>query len=227
MLNQDKYVIVNATQLDSDLATIATAMKTKVKESKEYQFPTDFLAAIDKMVYDENPNTADDLVVQGNSITAKAGYYPADVSKAVNTGAVTVNALDLEKNPTIEFVGDNIVASYLIEQEPQVSTTNGYVTASEIKVNKCTATGSATKPIGELLSLRTGDNLVINEDGTLTLPNGYYKDNVILKPVDYVTKKTNADISYDKNAGTVTIPAGYYAENVVFTIPAEEETPAT
>ena len=76
----DKFMIVNATQLDADLAEIANAIKEKLKESGEYNFPEDFLFAINKLVYDENPNTIEDIVDnEDGTFTIPAGYYSEDI----------------------------------------------------------------------------------------------------------------------------------------------------
>ena len=94
-MSYDKYMIVNATQLDADLASIAEKIKTKLHETGEYNFPEDFLTAIDKMVYDDTPNTESDLIVNEATITATSGYYPSDVSKSVATGSVVINSLEM------------------------------------------------------------------------------------------------------------------------------------
>ena len=76
----DKFMIVNATQLDADLALIADKIKEKLNETGEYNFPEDFLTAIDKMVYDENPNTVDNIINnEDGTITIPAGYYSEDI----------------------------------------------------------------------------------------------------------------------------------------------------
>ena len=58
----DKFMIVNATQLDADLAEIANKIKEKLNETEKYNFPEDFLTAIDKMMYTENSNTVDNII---------------------------------------------------------------------------------------------------------------------------------------------------------------------
>ena len=44
----NEYKIVNATQLDADLASIADMIKTKTLETHEYVFPEDFITSINK-----------------------------------------------------------------------------------------------------------------------------------------------------------------------------------
>lgn len=76
----DKFMIVNATQLDADLAEIANKIKEKLNETGEYNFPEDFLTAIDKMIYTENLNTVDNIINnEDGTITIPAGYYAEDI----------------------------------------------------------------------------------------------------------------------------------------------------
>lgn len=82
----DKYMIVNATQLDADLASIANKIKEKLNETGEYNFPDDFITAIDRMVYDANPKTVDNIVNNGDgTITIPAGYYADNVTYVLPT----------------------------------------------------------------------------------------------------------------------------------------------
>lgn len=180
----DKYMIVNATQLDTDLASIANTIKTKLNEpaSKEYEFPEDFSIAINKMQYDANPNTVDDLQVNGKTITATAGYYQNNVSKSVATGRVVINELKLTAHPTVTLSADKtkIVAKYTVEQEPQVSiAVPGYITSTEIENNKFSATGETSTPIADLFTVNTADKIVKNADGTITIPAGYYAADIV------------------------------------------------
>lgn len=76
----DKFMIINATQLDADLAEIANKIKEKLNETGEYNFPEDFLTAIDKMIYTENLNTVDNIINnEDGTITIPAGYYAEDI----------------------------------------------------------------------------------------------------------------------------------------------------
>ena len=226
-MSYDKYMIVNATQLDADLASIAEKIKTKLNETGEYNFPEDFLTAIDKMVYDANPNSEADLIVNEATITATSGYYPSDVSKSVATGMVVVNNLELEVNPTITLDADtlSVVAAYEAEGTPPVHVaTRGYVTSSDVSVNTCKASGVTTKPLSELLTMRD-ENSIVGAADRVTIPAGYYTNEVVITPSTYLESKTQVDIT-DNADGTITIPAGYYADDILYTLPVEE-TPAT
>lgn len=176
----DKYMIVNATQLDADLASIANKMKEKLNETGEYNFPDDFIAAIDKMVYDANPNTANDLSVSGKTVTAGAGYYPNAVFKSIDDGLVVINDLEIISNPTISLSADgkNIVVSHSNSQSPTPSTTSGYVTSANVTVGNCVTHGENSASIVSLLGDKTVDNIVNNGDGTITIPAGYYANNI-------------------------------------------------
>ena len=93
----DKFMIVNATQLDADLAEIADKIREKLNETGEYNFPEDFLIAIDKMTYNENPNTIDDIVDnEDGTITIPAGYYAEDI----------IFTLSIEETPDDEIPED-------------------------------------------------------------------------------------------------------------------------
>lgn len=222
-MSYDKYMIVNATQLDADLASIAEKIKTKLNETGEYNFPEDFLTAIDKMVYDANPNSEADLIVNEATVTATSGYYPSDVSKSVATGMVVVNNLELEVNPTVTLDEDtlSVVATYEAEGTPPVHVaTRGYVTSSEITVNTCKASGVTTKPLSELLTMRD-ENSIVGEVNKVTIPAGYYVNEVVITPSNYLESKTQIDIT-DNADGTITIPAGYYADDILYTLPIEE-----
>lgn len=226
-MSYDKYMIVNATQLDADLASIAEKIKTKLNETGEYNFPEDFLTAIDKMVYDANPNSEADLIVNEDTVTATSGYYPSDVSKSVATGSVIINSLEMESNPSVTLSDDglSIVSEYSVESSPTVHVaTRGYVTSSEITAKTCKASGITTKPLSELLIMQD-ENSIIGETNKVTIPAGYYANEVIITPSTYLEAKGEADIINNAD-GTITIPAGYYATNVLYTLPANE-TPTT
>lgn len=175
----EKYMIVNATQLDADLATIANKIKTKLNETGEYKFPEDFITAIDKMVYDANPNTIADLTVEGKNVTVGVGYYPTPVTTSIDDGLVIINPLDITSNPqiTINAEGTAVIATHSVSQTPVESVTSGYVTS--IQVNPCNVSGSTTVALTELLGNNTIDNIVDNGDGTITIPAGYYSANVV------------------------------------------------
>lgn len=225
-MSYDKYMIVNATQLDADLASIAEKIKTKLHETGKYNFPEDFLTAIDKMVYDDTPNTESDLIVNEATVTATSGYYPSDVSKSVATGSVVINSLEMQSNPSVILSedGTSIVSEYSVESIPTVHVaTRGYVTDSEITANKCKASGTTTKPLSELLIMQD-ENSIIRETNKVTIPAGYYTNEVIITPSSYLEVKTEADIVNNAD-GTITIPAGYYATDTIYTLPVDE-TPA-
>ena len=226
-MSYDKYMIVNATQLDADLASNAEKIKTKLNETGEYNFPEDFLTAIDKMVYDANPNSEADLIVNEATITATSGYYPSDVSKSVATGSIVINSLEMESNPSVTLSEDglSIISEYSVESVPTVHiAARGYVTSSEVAVKTCKASGATTKPLSELLTIQN-ESSVVGETDKVTIPAGYYPNEVIITPSTYLEAKGEADIINNAD-GTITIPAGYYATDILYTLPADE-TPTT
>ena len=78
----DKFVIVNINQLEEGLKGIANKIKEKLNETEvEYNFPDEFITAIDKLMSIDNVKTEADIIVNDdNTITIPAGYYAEDVN---------------------------------------------------------------------------------------------------------------------------------------------------
>ena len=177
----NEYKIVNATQLDADLASIADMIKTKTLETDiDYVFPEDFIIAIDKMSYNANPNTEDDLIVEGDTITVNAGYYQEAISKFVESGLVFINSLNLEENPIVALSedGKSIEAEYTVEKIPEVSVTPGYI-SNITNVGTFKSSGKTTIAIQDLITAKAESDIIDNGDGTITIPAGYYAEDIL------------------------------------------------
>ena len=175
----NEYKIVNATQLDNDLARIANMIKTKTLDTKEYVFPDDFEEAVGKMSYNENPLGEDDLIIEGKSIIVPEGYYPEMVTKSINEGQVFVNNLLLTENPSVVLNEDgNIEVKYLVEKIPEFSVTPGYITMVS-NVGYFRASGETVISPEEIFEVKDIDSVVDNGDGTITIPAGYYSTDVV------------------------------------------------
>lgn len=175
----NEYKIVNATQLDADLAKIANMIKTKTLDNKEYVFPEDFEFAIEKMSYNENPLGENDLIVEGKTVIVPEGYYPEMVSKSIGDGQVFVNNLLLTETPTVSLNEEGAIeVKFFIEKIPEFSVTPGYVTTVS-NVGYFQASGETTVLPEELFEVKNIDSIINNEDGTITIPAGYYSTDVV------------------------------------------------
>lgn len=176
----NEYKIVNATQLDADLASIANSIKEKTLETdKEYIFPEDFVLAIYKMSYNENPKTKDDLVVEGKEVLVNKGFYPEDVKASIEDGLIIIDNLEVKENPEIILSEDglSIEANYNFETVLDVSITPGYINNIE-EENTVKISGKTTVSLEELLTSKTEADILVNEDGTITIPAGYYSTEI-------------------------------------------------
>ena len=84
----NEYKIVNATQLDADLASIANMIKTKTQETHDYVFPEDFVTSIEKMSYNNIVFGEKDLIVEDNTVIVPMGYYSEEVRKSIDEGEI-------------------------------------------------------------------------------------------------------------------------------------------
>lgn len=184
----DTYKIVNATELDANLESLANSFREKRNEasSKKYNFPESFTEALRDMYYDEAPNTADDLVVEGKTVKVGKGYYPNEVSKSVANGSissVTVSGNAIQFTPNITFnesTGQISVAPDSETRDIVVNVQEGYQNSdTKTYSNKVNATlNSATKN----LTLKTDSDVTVIVNGnkvTVTIPKGYYASQIV------------------------------------------------
>lgn len=177
----DEYKIVNATQLDADLASIANSIKEKTLETdKEYVFPEDFASAIYKMSYNEDARTVADLTIEGKNILVNKGFYPEDVETSVDEGLIIIDDLTIEENPTVVLSEDglSIEADYSFENNLDISITPGYIDTIE-EAGSIKAAGKTSILLADLLETKSEMDITINEDGSILIPAGYYTQDII------------------------------------------------
>ena len=177
----NEYKIVNATQLDADLASIANSIKEKTLETdKEYIFPEDFVSAIYKMSYNEDIKTIDDLTIEGKDILVNKGFYPEDVKTSIDDGLIIIDDLIIEENPTVALSEDglSIEANYSFENSLDISITPGYVDIIE-EAGSIKATGKTSILLTDLLDSKSEMDITVNENGSILIPAGYYTQDII------------------------------------------------
>ena len=137
--------LVDSTQLDTDLTSVANAIRTKGGTSASLAFPSGFVTAIGNISTGGTPRTSDDLEVSGATVTAPAGTYASAASKSVASGTAGT--------PTAT---KGTVTNHSVDVTPSVTNTTGYITGS-------TKTGTAvTVSASELAS----GNKEITANGT-------------------------------------------------------------
>lgn len=127
--------LVDSAQLNSDLTSVANAIRTKGGTSASLAFPSGFVTAIGNISTGGTPRTSDDLEVSGATVTAPAGTYASAASKSVASGTAGT--------PTAT---KGTVSNHSVSVTPSVTNTTGYITGS-------TKTGTAvTVSASELVS---------------------------------------------------------------------------
>lgn len=137
-----------------------------------------------------------DLTVSGATVTAPAGYYSANVSKAIASGSAKTPATTITANPSVSIDSDGLITATVSGSKSITPTVSaGYVssgTAGTVSVS-----GSGTKQ----LTSRTSADLTTS-GATVTVPAGYYP-NAASKSVSATTHpKPTASIA--NNTGIVT-----------------------
>lgn len=182
----DIYKIVNATQLDADLESLANSLRAKRNEnsSVEYEFPETYVDAIADLYYDDSPNTANDLTVSGKTVTAKEGYYPTAVSKSVADGSISGKATQLNVSPgELSFNKTNgtitIAATSGVNKDIVVNVTAGYQSANSNKTIADAANVRVdARTYSGAIQVRNSDAIDVVDKGngtySVTIPEGYY-----------------------------------------------------
>ena len=88
----DVYKIVNATQLDSDLTSVANAIRTKGGTSAQLAFPSEFITAIADII---TSRVYEEAIVVPPSTSAQTVTIPQGYD-AVNN--VTVSAIQIDSS---------------------------------------------------------------------------------------------------------------------------------
>lgn len=119
---------------DTELTSIANAIRTKGGTSANLTYPTGFVTAIGNIPTGTS-RTSSDLEVSGATVTAPAGLYASAASKSVASGTAGT--------PTAT---KGTVSNHSVSVTPSVTNTTGYITGS-------TKTGTAvTVSASELVS---------------------------------------------------------------------------
>lgn len=166
----NEYKIVNATQLDADLASIANTIKRKTSETHDYVFPEDFNNALEKMYYENNSLGLEDIMIEGKSVTIPGGYYSKDVNVEIQDGMLYANNLIISENPTVNISddGSSLEVKYSAEGVPDFYLTPGYIgNISNNSIIK--AQGEITVSLVDFFEGKDNATIVNNEDGTTTI----------------------------------------------------------
>ena len=137
---------------DTELTSIANAIRTKGGTNSQLEFPSGFVSAIGAItaIGDVTQRTSSDLTASGATVTAPAGYYASAASKSVSSGTAGT--------PTAT---KGSVSNHAISVTPSVTNTTGYITGS-------TKTGTAVSvAASELVS----GTLNVTANGTADVTN--------------------------------------------------------
>lgn len=112
--------------------------------------------------------TSSSLTASGATVTAPAGYYPSDATKAISSGSARTPATTITANPTISIDSDGLItASVSGSKNITPTVTAGYVSSGTS--GTVTVTGSATNQ----MTKRTSSDLTVS-GLMVTAPAGYY-----------------------------------------------------
>ena len=137
---------------DTELTSIANAIRTKGGTNAQLEFPSEFVSAIGAItaIGDVTQRSSSDLTASGATVTAPAGYYPSSASKSVTSGTAGT--------PT---AAKGSVSNHAISVTPSVTNTTGYITGG-------TKSGTAVSvAASELVS----GSLSITENDTYDVTN--------------------------------------------------------
>ena len=137
--------LVDSSQLDSDLTTVANAIRAKTGGASQLAFPSGFVSGIGS-IPTGTPRTSADLTASGDTVTAPAGNYASSASKSVAAGSVSVDEVIIESDPTISVDSSGLItASYSDTGEATASVTPGYV--SSANSGTYSVSGSSTRQL--------------------------------------------------------------------------------
>lgn len=167
---------------------------------------------------------SEDLTASGATVSAPAGYYEEAVSKAVQSGSVSVPDITITADPSIQLASGTglIRASVFTSKSISPSVNEGYVTSGE--------SGAVTVSGEKSLSLNTvsGSTITPTESEQTAVDaykwtTGEVKVGAIAS--DYVGSGITRNDSSDLTArgAIVTAPAGYYHEAAIKTISSGAE----
>lgn len=181
--------LVDSTQLNSDLTSVANAIRTKGGTSASLEFPDDFVSAIQAIstgtdVSDTTATESDvlsgkyfhkangskvqgtiatksgsDITASGNTVTIPSGYYASQQTKNVNTGT--------EGTPSAT---KGTVSNHAVSVTPSVTNTEGYIqggtkTGTAVSV-------SASELVSGTLSIDSAGTKDVTNYENVSIPSG-------------------------------------------------------
>lgn len=139
--------LVDSTQLDSDLTSVANAIRTKGGTSAQMAFPAGFVSAVQAIPTGITPTGTKQISIAQNGTTTEdvAAYANAEITVDVQGGGGGINILDVNE-PSGAFVSDYSGESGVIKPSAlrgRVAVTSVHLTAakhlSSYAVSECTA----------------------------------------------------------------------------------------
>lgn len=144
---------------DTELTSIANAIRTKGGTSANLTYPTGFVTAIGN-IPTGTARTSSDLEVSGATVTAPAGLYASAASKSVASGTAGT--------PT---ASKGTVSNHSVSVTPSVTNTTGYITGSTKTGTAVTVSaselvsGSETKTANGTYDVTNLAQLIVNVSG--------------------------------------------------------------
>lgn len=152
-----------------------------------------------------------DLTVNGETVTAPAGYYGSSASKSVASGSASTPATTITANPSISVNSSTGVITASVSGSKSVTPTvsSGYVSSGT--AGTITVSGSNTSQ----LSTQAGATITPTEsEQTAVAANKYTTGAVKVAaiPSDYIGSEIDQRDSSDLtvSGATVSVPSGYY-----------------
>jgi len=205
--------LVDSTQLDSDLTSVANAIRTKGGTSSQMSFPSGFVSAIENIHTGSTPTGTKEISITENGTTTEdvTDYAYAEIEVAVPASAVDSGT----KNITANGTGQDVVGYAAVD----VAVPNTYAAGDEGKVvssgalvaqtsGSTSANGTVDTTLINSLSVSVPASAVVS--GTLTVDSSGTKD---------VTSYQYASVPAG-TAGTPTATKGTVSNHAVTVTPS-------
>ena len=205
--------LVDSTQLDSDLTSVANAIRTKGGTSSQMSFPSGFVSAIENIHTGSTPTGTKEISITENGTTTEdvTDYAYAEIEVAVPASAVDSGT----KNITANGTGQDVVGYAAVD----VAVPNTYAAGDEGKVvssgalvaqtsGSTSANGTVDTTLINSLSVSVPASAVVS--GTLTVDSSGTKD---------VTNYQYASVPAG-TAGTPTATKGTVSNHAVTVTPS-------
>jgi len=205
--------LVDSSQLDSDLTSVANAIRTKGGTSSQMSFPSGFVSAIENIHTGSTPTGTKEISITENGTTTEdvTDYAYAEIEVAVPASAVDSGT----KNITANGTGQDVVGYAAVD----VAVPNTYAAGDEGKVvssgalvaqtsGSTSANGTVDTTLINSLSVSVPASAVVS--GTLTVDSSGTKD---------VTNYQYASVPAG-TAGTPTATKGTVSNHAVTVTPS-------